>query len=73
MLKENSEFDSIIVEAYSNMESNDDSHVIYTFCVNINTINKGVVATLISKLLDTFGIYKFNRIVPKKLTYLDVI
>ena len=73
VLKENSEFDSIIVEAYSNMESNDDSHVIYTFCVNINTINKGVVATLISKLLDTFGIYKFNRIVSKKLTYLDVI
>ena len=73
VLKENSEFDSIIVEAYSAMESNDGLHVIYTFCININMINKATVVKMLSRLLDIFGIYKFNRIMPKRLTYLDVI
>lgn len=73
VMKENSEFDSIIVEAYNTLESDEESHVIFTFCVNINVINKSAVVKLITALLDNFGVYKFNRIVPKKLTYLDVI
>lgn len=73
ILQENSEFDSIIVEAYNTIESDDETYVIFTFCVNINVINKAAVVKLISSLLNNFGVYKFNRVVPKKLTYLDVI
>lgn len=73
ILQENTEFDSIILEAYNTIESEEESYVIFTFCVNINVINKAAVIKLISALLNNFGVYKFNRVVPKKLTYLDVI
>lgn len=67
------EFDSLLVEADYSLDDESGAWVLLTFCVNINIINKAWVCNMLMALADSFGIYMFTSIKPKKLTYLDVM